>query len=433
RWLAGRGVEHVVLVSRRGSLAPGVGGLEAELRGLGVGVSVVACDVADRGAVAGLLSSLGERVVSGELPELRGVVHTAGVLADGVIEALTPERMAYVLRSKAAGARHLDELTRDLDLDLFVMFSSMAGAVGGAGQGNYAAANAFLDALVEQRRGLGLAGTSVAWGAWADGGLAEGVGEERLQRGGILPMAPNDAVTLLAEALERDEGCLVVADVDWARFAPRLATGRRAPLISGIPEAHRALQAAESDHGVAAAGPDAMLRAELVGLTAAEQDSRVLALVRAQVAEVLSHPDTEAITAERAFKDLGFDSLASVELRKRLSKATGLRLAVTIAFDHPTPRSLADHLRDELKLNGGPKRFDTVLGDLDRLASELSEIVPESEDSARGEIALRLKALLQLCSDAQDETVAESSAAEKLASASDDDVFDFISNELGIS
>ncbi|MET3988241.1 KR domain-containing protein, partial [Streptomyces sp. PvR034] len=334
---------------------------------------------------------------------------------------------------KADAARHLDELTRGMDLSLFVMFSSMAGAVGGAGQGNYAAANAFLDALVEQRRGLGLPGTSIAWGAWSDGGLAAGVGEERLQHGGILPMAPDDAVTLLGEALEQDEDCLIVADVDWKRFAPRLATGRPAPLITGIPEAHDTLRAMDAQGTVTDVDPSGALRAELAGLTSAEQDRKVLNLVRAQVADVLSHPSSDAITADRAFKDLGFDSLASVELRKRLNRVTGLRLAATIAFDHPTPRTLADHLLSELKPGGGPKRFDTVLGDLDRLASELTELVPESEESARGEISLRLKALLQLCSGATDETVTDTSAAEKFASASDDDVFDFISNELGIS
>ncbi|MGX1887860.1 KR domain-containing protein, partial [Streptomyces sp. NPDC055287] len=384
--------------------------------------------------VASLLASLGERSVSGELPPLTGVVHTAGVLDDGVIETLTPQRLANVLGPKADAARHLDELTRDMELSMFVTFSSMAGTVGGAGQGNYAAANAFLDALVERRRALGLPATSIAWGAWADGGLATaGVGEELLQRGGVVPMAPDDAVTLLALALERDESCIAVADVDWERFAPRLATGRPAPLIAGIPEACRALEAADANGAGPDVDPGGALRAGLAELPAAEQGRMVLDLVRTQVAAVLSHPTTEAVTADRAFKELGFDSLASVELRKRLSRATGLRLAATIAFDHPTPQVLADHLRSELSQDGGPKRFDTVLGDLDRLASDISEIVSTSEDSARGEISLRLKALLQLCSGPADESDTEPSAAEKLDSASDDDVFDFISNELGIS
>ncbi|MFJ9822696.1 beta-ketoacyl reductase, partial [Streptomyces sp. NPDC101151] len=394
--------------------------------GLGAGVTVAACDVADRGELAELLGSLTE---DPGLPPLTAVVHTAGVLDDGVVDALSPERFPDVLGPKAGAAAHLDELTRDLDLSAFVMFSSMAGTVGGAGQGNYAAANAFLDALVQRRRALGLPGTSVAWGAWADGGLAtERVGEEWLQRGGIVPMAPDDAVAVLRQTLDRDEACVAVADVDWDRFAHRLATGRPAPLIDEIAEARQALEAAGG--GAAGHGPDtdATFRDELAGLTPPEQQRRLLELVRHQVAVVLGHATTEAVTADRAFKDLGFDSLTAVELRKRLNNATGLRLAATLAFDYPTPEALADHLRAELSQDG-PKRFDSLLGDLDRLESEIADII--TEDDARGEISVRLKALLQLCI-APEEDPAET-AAEKFASASDDEVFDFISNELGIS
>ncbi|MEU7584628.1 type I polyketide synthase, partial [Streptomyces sp. NPDC041068] len=440
RWLARSGAEHVVLTSRRGPDAPGAAELAAELRELGAEVTVAACDVADRGELAGLLGSLTE--TDGQRP-LTAVVHAAGVLDDGVVDALSPERFPDVLGPKAGAAAHLDELTRDLDLSAFVMFSSMAGAVGGAGQGNYAAANAFLDALVQRRRALGLPGTSVAWGAWADGGLAtEGVGEERLQRGGIVPMAPEDAVALLSRALDRDEGCVAVADVDWTRFAPRLATGRPAPLIEAIPEARRALEPAGGRAGADQREETGVpLREELAGLTAAERHRRLLELVRQQVAGVLGHTTTETVTADRPFKDLGFDSLTAVELRKRLNNATGLRLAATLAFDYPTPQALADHLRSELGQDGeGPKRFDALLGELDRLESDIAGVLGEEtargetarEETARGEIALRLKTLLRLCSEPE-ESPAETDAGEKFDSASDDEVFDFISNELGIS
>ncbi|MBT2387218.1 type I polyketide synthase [Streptomyces sp. ISL-11] len=427
RWLARGGAEYILLAGRRGPAAPGAAELVAELAELGAVARVVACDVSDRDAVAGLLAS-----VPAEHP-LTAVVHTAGVLDDGVIDALTPARLAGVLAPKADAAVHLDELTRDLGLSAFVVFSSMAGTVGGAGQGNYAAANAFLDALVQRRRAQGLPGTSVAWGAWADGGLAtEGVGEERLQRGGVVPMGPDDAIAALARAMDRGEAVAAIADVDWARFAPGLATGRPAPLIDQIPEARQALEATGGRTGEETGDPATAattLRAELAGLSAAEQSWKLLDLVRTQVAAVLAHPDTDTITADRAFKELGFDSLAAVELRKRLSAATGLRLPASMAFDHPTPQALADHLRGELDENG-PKRFGAILGDLEKLESDIARIV--SEEDARGEITLRLKALLQLCDEATEPT-GESDAAEKFDSASDDEVFDFISKELGIS
>ncbi|MFG2943571.1 phosphopantetheine-binding protein, partial [Streptomyces sp. NPDC048282] len=218
----------------------------------------------------------------------------------------------------------------------------------------------------------------------------------------------------------------------WDRFAPRLATVRPAPLIAEIPEARRALETAADDSAGTDGDPAEALRAELGALSPVEQDLRLLNLVRTHVAAVLGHGTDEAVTADRAFKDLGFDSLTAVELRKRLTGATGLRLPATIVFDHPTPQLLADRLRAELSPEGA-RRFDSVVGELDRLASDISALVGEAEDEARNEITLRLKALLQLCSPADEPESEPGRAADKLASASDDDVFDFISNELGIS
>ncbi|MER6032199.1 type I polyketide synthase [Streptomyces sp. NPDC001851] len=429
RWLAGRGVEHLVLVSRRGEQAPGADVLRDELEGLGVGVTLAACDMADRDQVRALLSSL----KAASIPALTGVVHTAGVLDDGVIETLSPERLAGVLGAKAEGAWHLHELTRDLGLEVFVLFSSLAGTVGGAGQANYAAANACLDGLAALRRAQGLSATSVAWGRWAGEGLAVGEARESwAHRGGVAPMEPCDALKVLESVLGRGEEQVVVADIDWERFAPRLATARPAPLIAEIPEARRALETAVGDGAGTDGDPAETLRAELGGLSPAEQDLRLLDLVRTHVGAVLGHGTDEAVTADRAFKDLGFDSLTAVELRKRLTGATGLRLPATIVFDHPTPQLLADRLRAELSPEGA-RRFDSVVGELDRLASDISALVGEAEDEARNEITLRLKALLQLCSPAEGAEPEPGRAADKLASASDDDVFDFISNELGIS
>ncbi|MEU1020434.1 type I polyketide synthase [Streptomyces sp. NPDC005898] len=343
RWLVSRGAEHLVLTSRRGLDAPGAVDLEAELLGLGVRVTIAACDVSDRAAVAELLAS-----VPAEYP-LTTVIHAAGVLDDGVIESLTPERFAGVLRAKADAALHLHELTKDLDLSAFVLFSSLAGAVGGAGQGNYAAANAFLDALVEQRRALGLPGTSVAWGPWANGGMAvDGVGEVRMQRGGLASMAPDDAIAVLGGVLDRNDGGVAVADVDWERFAPAFTAVRSAPLISDIPEVRKALEAAVRDTPGMEADTAAAFREKLADLSPAERDRALLELVRTQVAVVLGHAGTDTVVADRAFKELGFDSLTAVELRNRLQAATSLTLPATLVFDYPTPTALVDALRDQL-------------------------------------------------------------------------------------
>ncbi|MEU6777533.1 KR domain-containing protein, partial [Streptomyces sp. NPDC046759] len=350
-----------------------------------------------------------------------------------VIEALSPQRLAGVLGAKAEAAWHLHELTSDKGLDAFVLFSSLAGTVGGAGQANYAAANACLDGLAGLRRAQGLPATSVAWGRWAGEGLAVGEARESwAHRGGVAPMEPGDALRVLESVLGRGEEQVVVADIDWDRFAPRLASARPAPLVAEIPEARRALETVAADGAGTDGDPAESLRAELGGLSPAEQDLRLLDLVRTHVAAVLGHGTDEAVTADRAFKDLGFDSLTAVELRKRLNGATGLRLPATLVFDHPTPRLLTDRLRAELS-PAGARRFDSVVGELDRLASDLSALVGEAEDEARNEITLRLKALLQLCSPADGPESEPGRAADKLASASDDDVFDFISNELGIS
>ncbi|MFJ9822594.1 SDR family NAD(P)-dependent oxidoreductase, partial [Streptomyces sp. NPDC101151] len=351
RWLARNGAEHLMLTSRRGPQAPGAAELEAELLELGAKVTIAACDAADRTELAGLLAS-----VPAEHP-LSAVVHTAGVLDDGVVDALTPERFVRVLGPKADAAVHLDELTRELDLSAFIVFSSMAGTVGSAGQGNYAAANAFLDALVQRRRALGLPGTSVAWGTWDGGGLAEGETRENwTRRSGLTPMDPQGAIAALAQVLARDDEFAVVADVRWDLFAPSFTAVRPAPLLVGIPEVRQALAAAAAAQGTGAgpegAGTAAELRERLTGRPAAERRRVLQELVLAHAAAVLGHSGTAAIAGGRAFKDLGFDSLTAVELRNRLKAASGLPLPPTLVFDFPTPADLAEHLRAGLFPDG---------------------------------------------------------------------------------
>ncbi|WP_435863985.1 type I polyketide synthase, partial [Streptomyces phaeochromogenes] len=292
-------------------------------------VTVAACDVADREALADLLD---------EHPPT-AVFHTAGVLDDGVIDSLSAESLAAASRPKADAAELLHELTADRDLNAFVLFSSIAGVWGNGGQAAYAAANAALDALAERRRADGRHGTSIAWGLWAGGGMAEGAGEEGLVRRGIDAMDPAHGIEALQQALDRDDTCVTVAAVDWERFAPNTDAVRPTPLFSTVPEAREALDAALR-HRVAEPGAAGL--AELLdGRTEAERLHRLVELIRGEAAAVLRHSTTDAIGPGRAFKEVGFDSLTALELRNRVNATTGLSLPTTIAFDYPSPSALA--------------------------------------------------------------------------------------------
>jgi len=313
RWAAEQGADRLVLLSRRGPAAPGADELAADLAALGATATILACDAADRAALAEVLDGL---------PDLTAVLHTAGVLDDGVLSALTPDRFAAVLTAKADSAVNLDELTRDRDLDAFVLFSSLAGVVGSPGQANYAAANAHLDAVATARAAEGLPATSLAWGPWAEDGMAD---DERvagrLRRAGLPPMDPRPALAALADAVGGPDPVVVVADVDWDRFR---AAGDRGDLL------------AELATPAALAGTDPVAPAD------------VAELVVTTVARVLGHSSAAALDPDRAFRDLGFDSLTAVELRNALGAATGLRLPAGLVFDYPTPAALTGHLRAEL-------------------------------------------------------------------------------------
>ncbi|MGW6962377.1 SDR family NAD(P)-dependent oxidoreductase, partial [Streptomyces chartreusis] len=337
-WVVDQGVEHVVLVSRRGADAPGAQDLRDELRDRGADVTLAACDVADRTALAGLLDAHPPTVV----------VHAAGILDDGLAADLTPERLARVLAAKADAARHLHELTADRALDAFVLFSSTAGVTGNAGQSAYAAANARLDALAQHRRAAGLPATSVAWGPWdGDGMAADPVVTTHLARLGIRPLTPDTALDALGRILDDDRTCVTVLDADWARFAETTAYARQGSLLRELtaPAQRDARTAHDPERPTARTGE---LAGALHGRPPAERERLVLAHVRSTVAEVLGHGSAAAIAADRPFNDLGFDSLTSVELRNRLGAATGLRLPATLVYDHPTPAALASHIRAQL-------------------------------------------------------------------------------------
>ncbi|MGW6445275.1 SDR family NAD(P)-dependent oxidoreductase [Lentzea sp. NPDC055074] len=330
--VAQHGIRHLVLASRRGAPVE----LQAELIAHGAEVRSVECDVSDRAAVKALLESV-------ERP-LTAVVHTAAVLDDGLVGSLDAERVGTVLRPKADAAWHLHELTADLDLAAFVLFSSAAGILGGPGQANYSAANAFLDALAAHRRSLGLPAVALAWGLWAERsgmtGHLDDTDLDRMARGGIRSMPSDVALALLDRALDRDEPVLMPIDVDLDVVR---GNGTVPALLRGLvrPKTRRVARASAQSGA-------ASLTDRLTGLAPGERARAVLDLVRTNAAAVLGHASVQTVEATRAFKDLGFDSLTGVELRNRLSTATGLRLPATLVFNHPTPAALADRIVADL-------------------------------------------------------------------------------------
>ncbi|MEU8630479.1 type I polyketide synthase, partial [Streptomyces sp. NPDC048669] len=358
------GVRRLVLAGRRGLEAPGVGVLVGELEGLGAEVSVVACDVSDRGAVVGLVEGVGAGLV--------GVVHAAGAGDNGLVGSMDEARLDRVLGAKADGAWYLHELTRDRGLAFFVMFSSAGGSVLAAGQANYAAANVFLDALAVHRRTEGLPATSLAYGLWdVATGLTEAIDDDaRLMAARGLPaLAPADALRLFDAGLRSGRAALVPLAID-------------VPTLKAHPGALHALLRdmvpAEAGAPVVrtrtkGAGPAALI-ARLTGLGTEDRERALLDLVRGHAAAVLGHSGAEAVPAERGFLDIGFDSLTALELRNRLGEVTGCRLAPTLIFDYPSAAELATHLRqtlfgedtpaDDLSAATADELFDLLDGDI---------------------------------------------------------------------
>nr|ALA09358.1 type I modular PKS [Micromonospora sp. RL09-050-HVF-A] len=328
------GVSRLLLLSRSGTAAAGADDLVAELTGSGARVDLVACDVADRDQLTAALA---------DVPDLSAVVHTAGVLDDGVVSSLTPDRVSAVLRPKVDAATLLDELTRGRDLSAFVLFSSLSGVLGAPGQGNYAAANAHLDALAVTRRAAGLPGVSLAWGLWGEGStMTEGLADtdrERMSRGGVLPLSTADGLALLDAAVAGGSATLVPARLD----VPTLRT-----LGDRLPPVLRALTGPTRRTATAASTVDRSGSDWLTGLPEQERAGAVRHLVHTHVAAVLGLAGPDAVEADRTFQSLGFDSLTAVELRNALSTAAGLRLPATLIFDYPTPVALAEFLHGEL-------------------------------------------------------------------------------------
>ncbi|WP_020659281.1 type I polyketide synthase [Amycolatopsis benzoatilytica] len=415
--VAERGVRHLLLASRQGRSAPGAEEVLADLTALGAEATIAACDLGDRDAVANLLRS-----VRPEHP-LTAVVHTAGVLDDGVLGSLTPERLAAVARPKADGAWHLHELTKDLDLAAFVLYSSVAGVMGSPGQGNYGAANAFLDALAQFRAGRGLPGMSLAWGPWArDSGMTSTLSDTSLRRiasTGLPSLSPEQGLALFDRSTASGQALLVP-----------LAAGAGGQRAAGeVPAVLRSLVKSRRRTAVnEAAVSKADFAAQLAELREGDRQRRLVDLVRTAAAAVLAHESAEAVGATREFRELGLDSLTAVELRNQLTLATGLRLPATLAFDYPTPSVLAEHLGTQLLADGPAVAKPSLLAELDRLEAALA--ASEPDEVARGGVALRLRRLANEWSGtAGGQTSPE--VAERIQAASADEVFDFIDKELG--
>ncbi|MEV0175550.1 SDR family NAD(P)-dependent oxidoreductase, partial [Streptomyces sp. NPDC050803] len=406
------GVRHLLLASRSGSRAPDAAAVSAELTALGATVTFASCDVSDRAAVAELLAG-----IPGRHP-LTAVVHTAGVLDDAALTSLTPRHVDAVAGPKADAAWHLHELTRDLNLSAFVLFSSAAGVLGTPGQANYAAANAFLDSLAQHRHRLGLPATSLAWGLWAEasgmtGHLAE-ADLARMARGGLVAMPTDEGLALFDEALSWGRPLATPVRMDLAALRGGADDGSLPPLFRELVRGTRRVVEGRSQ-----AAPES-LRERLAGAGESERGRVVLDLVRSHAAAALGHDSAHGVGGGQSFKELGFDSLTAVEFRNRLKAATGLPLSATLVFDHPTPEALVRHLLEQL----APSReasvtslLDEIEALVDALASRSAGEQPSEETAERlGRVVLKLQAGRR---DA-DEVVTT------IASATDDELFDYL-------
>ncbi|MFJ1754070.1 type I polyketide synthase [Kitasatospora sp. NPDC088134] len=417
RAFARRGAAHLLLVGRRGPDAPGAAELAAELKELGARqVSLAAVDVTDRDAVARLIDGL-----PAELP-LRVVVHTAAVLDDATLVGLTDDQLERALGAKALAAVHLDELTRELPLDAFVLYSSAASVAALPGQGNYAPGNAVLDALAQRRRAAGQPAVALSWGLWAGDGIADPTAAGLAARHGHRPIDPDTALAALDTALAEGAAHLLVADADW----PALAAVRPHPLLAELlPQGPAGPGAAEQPERAGG------LRAELAGQQAAERQRTLLRAVRAEAAAVLGRPGGDAVDPQRGLRDQGFDSIATVELRNRLGRLTGLRLPTTLVFDHPTAQALTGQLLALLDLPAagreGPGASDgaELLSRLDDWERQFAEL--PAHDPSRPRLLARLAALTGAPAPVGD--VPDLG----LSAAADDELIAFIDRELGIS
>ncbi len=412
---AEHGAKRLLLVSRSGSQATGVEALCDSLSELGCETQIVGCDVADRGQLQELLAT-----IPPEYP-LTAVIHAAGVIDDGLIESLDAESFSRVLTPKVDAAINLHELTVHAGLSEFVLFSSIAASIGSPGQGNYAAANAFLDALAAHRRAQGLPCVSLAWSAWdratgMTGALSES-DRARFERVGIVPLSDEQGLELFDIACGADEALVLPVRLDIGSLRAQAKAGMLPMVLRGLV---RVPTRQASDTG-------GSLQRRLADSPETEWDGIVLELVRGHVAGVLGYASPEEVDPRRAFKELGFDSLAAVELRNRLGQATGMKLPSTLVFDHPTPAAVAEYTRSKVSVNGaGTPAIDEQLDKLEAALASIAE-----DDGERTRIKGRLQGLTRrvqslLADDSYVLAAVGAEAEDALESATDDEVFELL-------
>jgi mycoketide-CoA synthase len=418
RHLAARhGARELVLTSRRGPGAPGAGRLAADLAGMGARVRVTACDAASRDEVAGLLTWAGRG------RPLAGVVHCAGLLRDATVTALSQADLDQVLAAKADAAWHLHELTSEMDLRMFVTFSSVAGVLGTPGQGNYAAANAFLDALASWRRGRGQAGASLAWGLWEQAsGMTGHLAQQdlaRLRRTGLVPLSSARGLELFDAGIAGPDPAVVAARLDTGMLAGQARSGMLPAVLRGLIRNPATAAVATDISGLAD---------QLAGLDADGQRRVALEMIQAQAAVVLGHDSPGTVETDRAFRDMGFDSLTAVELRNRLAAVTGLRLPATVAFDYPTPVALTGYLLGRLRPAAPASSVDAELDRLEALFAEM-----DANDVGRRKTIARMQHMIaRLSSVDRNESSSDDRdvLAAKVGSATAQEVFDLIDREF---
>jgi NAD(P)-dependent dehydrogenase (short-subunit alcohol dehydrogenase family)/acyl carrier protein len=371
-WLVGQGARHLALVSRRGASSAEARQAIDAWRREGIDVAVIAADVSQWDETARMIDRIRTK-----MPPLRGIVHAAGVLDDGVVQRQTWAQFDRVIAAKARGAEHLHRLTRRLPLDFFVSFSSIASLLGSPGQANYAAANAFVDALMHRRRALNLPGLSINWGPWANRGMAADLGtagQHALARRGLRPLEAGAALDVMSALLRQQVAQVAVLDVDWRKYA-RETHGAANPslleLLNGAP-------------------PDVEFRSRLERVPAGERCSMLLEFVGQLVGELVGVASGERVQFDQGFYDMGLDSLSVMQMRNRLQSSLGVSLPATMAFKYPSVQALSDHLAEQMRLLDGPADIDTPADHHVKQAEPTAELAATLEKLSEGELADRL-------------------------------------------